>query len=203
MYDFHKEAITINSRTAADFPELQAAIEKLQDLRTKLAENETRLQRLDKVVVPSEKESRVAGIVRGLLGSRKEKEPERPAIAEDKRNTLEDNEAIVTAISQQTQALSQLRRETAEVLYREDYAELHRVKRARIAKGIVELAEAIIDERQYATTMMHAGALMDSTTGHRLLLNVSMCPQIWAAFSSLIDGPTRLKDFQRNNANLL
>ncbi len=187
-------------RTLKDFPEWQAAQEKMMELRELLQKKEEQLRHLDGIRPITEKQSRVAGIVRGLLGQKES--PQQPS-PEDKENLLEDSEGLTFAIQQHDREMDTLRRQISEILYREDYGEEHKTRRARIAKGIIELATAIMDNKKYVYELYQAGAVIDPTEGHSLLVNVSCCPQIWSALRNLTDAPNRLRDFIRDNANLL
>lgn len=188
-----------NLRTSRDFPELAAIEKKLAGLREQQNENTKKQQQQygSRKIENTAREGRVANAVNTLLGRKKEE-----TVHDEIAKTIEEGEALARAIEQTGRERDQIRREIANTLYNEDYGKIHKEYRRDILEAAIMLAEKIAAEKNYAIgPLRDAGALIDTTPGHRLWLNTSQCPGLLKTFQYLLT-PQGIANFKRDNANL-
>jgi hypothetical protein len=186
-------------RRLEDFPEWAEALETQRRLATELAQIVANYQHVDIMIhQQTPQESRISQLRSLLLdkvGARPAKpvqpsEEEGPALAE-KRAACEQ------AIAQQERKVNDLRLSLATEIYR-DWEDEHFAARQRIARAIIEAAEAIRDEQTLAEKMAAAGAISSPCFGSRLWVNCSNSPTIPSVFR-----PMNIRAFIECNRNLL
>jgi hypothetical protein len=189
----HKEIII--PKTLAEHPRYVEASDRLADLQKQLTAVEAEIASLP----PNRSDSEVrmnrliSSYVTGQIATMEPQEVD---------SLIEKRDALQTAVGRLTSQLNSLRIELAEQIYTAHYSAEHKAKRRRIAEAIIELARALNDEREFAQEMFQAGALYDSSYGHRLFVNLSQCPKLLQLFRYL-PGEREIGEFTRDNKNLL
>jgi hypothetical protein len=187
-------------RLLDDLPPLPEKIKALGRLE---AENEKIIaayRRVDFLIhEPTPQESRIKKLTSGLLekvGARTA--PLAQASEAEGADLAERRAACESAIAGLQREIRTLRAELSAKLYSAEWKDEHFSARQRIARAIIEAAEAIQAEQKLANRMAAAGAISGPHFGSRLWLNVSSCPLIPSVFRQL-----SIDEFKRNNSNLV
>ena len=187
-------------RTLADFPEWAAALEtqrRLNAAHDTIVANYRHADSVTHEATPQE------GRIKNLTTSLLEKvgvRPAQPAKASEEAegaDLAEKRAACETAIAQHERKLRTLRSELQAEIYSQ-WEQEHFAARQRIARAVVELAQAVQDEQELANRMSAAGAISGPHFGGRLWVNCSNSPLIPRVFRSL-----DIRAFIECNRNLL
>ena len=187
--------------TNSDFPQLAKEIDALHGLEAERERIVAAYRRADGVV---HEQTPQEGRIKKLTGQFLEKvgaaRPAQPAQASEEEglDLPERRAAADAAIEQQQRKIQALGLSLQAEIYSSGWDALDFQSRQRMARAVVELAEAVQGNESLAREMANAGAISGPCFGSRLWLNTSACPTLPHCFRTM-----NLNEFKRNNANLL